>query len=137
AGGKVPRDRIIDGLDVGPVIVGEPGATSPRKTLYYYNAEQLQAVRSGPWKLFVPVAKAAGHPHVARNETVQTLLFNVVEDVGSKRNVAGDQPEIVARLMELADRAREDLGDLEHPGKGRRDIGYSGNPQPLVMNGRD
>ena len=137
AGGEVPQDRVIDGLDVGPVIFGEPGAKSPRKTLYYYNGEQLQAVRNGSWKLFVPLAKAVGHPHFAPGETLQPLLFNIVEDIGSKRNVAGDQPDTVARLMELADKAREDLGDLGRPGKGRRDIGYSDNPQPLVMNRRD
>ena len=133
AGGEVPRDRVIDGLDVGPVILGEPGATSPRKTLYYYRGEQLQAVRNGPWKLFVPLEKAAGHPHFAPGETGRPLLFNVVEDIGSKRDVAADHPDIVARLMELAAKAREDLGDLGRPGKGRRAIGYSANPQPLVM----
>ena len=132
AGGEVPRDRTIDGLNVGPVILGEPGAKSLRETLYYYRGEQLQAVRSGPWKLFVPLQKAAGHPHVAADGTVQPLLFNVVEDIGSNRNVAGDHPDIVARLMELAAKARDDLGDLGRAGKGRRAIGYSANPQPLV-----
>jgi arylsulfatase A-like enzyme len=29
AGGRDPQDRIIDGYDIRPVILGDPGATSP------------------------------------------------------------------------------------------------------------
>ena len=42
AGGQPPQDRIIDGHDI---LIGEPGATTPYETFYYYAQDQLQAVR--------------------------------------------------------------------------------------------
>ena len=41
-----------------------------------------------------------------------------------------DEPSLAARLMELAGKAREDLGDLGHRGKGQRKRGYVEDPQP-------
>jgi len=49
-----PQDRKIDGLDIRPLLTGAPGAKSPHEVYYYY-LDQLQAVRSGPWKLFLPL----------------------------------------------------------------------------------
>ena len=33
---------------------GQKGATSPHEAFYYYHTTQLQAVRSGQWKLILP-----------------------------------------------------------------------------------
>ena len=63
------------------------------------------------------------------------MLFNVVEDVGSAKNVAADHPEVVARLMELAEKGRADLGDGERPGTGRRPVGRFENPTARVVPG--
>src|ERR1043166_557721 len=43
--------RAIDGLDLWPILSGEPGAPTPHEALYFYAGEELQAVRSGVWKL--------------------------------------------------------------------------------------
>lgn len=133
AGAKLNDDRGLDGFDAGPVIRGEPGASSPRKTLYYYRGEELQAIRNGPWKLFLPLENPRRHPHFPDGEGSEPLLFNVVDDVGSKRNVAARHPEIVARLAALAEEARAELGDLGRPGTGLRPIGYVADPKPLVL----
>ncbi|MBM3745502.1 MAG: sulfatase, partial [Acidobacteria bacterium] len=53
AGASPPADRIIDGRDIRPLILGERGARSPHEAFYYYRDERLQAVRSGRWKLHV------------------------------------------------------------------------------------
>jgi hypothetical protein len=47
-------------------------------------------------------------------------LFNLATDVGEKRNVAAQQPEIVTRLLALAEKARADLGDYNRIGEGAR-----------------
>ena len=133
AGGKPPADRIIDGHDIRPLILGEPNARSPYEVFYYYNTDQLQAVRSGPWKLFLPLESFQRHPHFRRGQKATALLFNVVEDIGSTKNVADEHPQIVRRLMALAEKAREDLGDRGRPGKNQRPLGLCENPKPQVL----
>ncbi|QDV69553.1 Arylsulfatase [Rosistilla carotiformis] len=123
AGGSAPTDRKIDGYDIAPLLYGEPDAKTPYKAFYYYHQDQLHAVRSGPWKLFVPVTRIAHHPHFSSKTPPQPLLFNVVTDIGCESNVAAEHPEIVARLSALADEARADLGDLGVAGSGQRKRG--------------
>lgn len=133
AGADLPSDRVIDGHDVTDLIVGKPAATSPYDAFYYYERDQLQAVRSGPWKLFVPLDSFRKHPHFRAGQKAETLLFHVVEDVSCERNVAAEHPDVVTHLLSLADRAREDLGDLGRQGKGQRPIGKVDDPAPVVV----
>lgn len=133
AGGEPPSDRKLDGYDIRPLLFGEPGVTSPYEAFYFYDREQLQAVRSGPWKLFVPLEAFGRHPHFRPGDGSEPLLFNVLDDIGSTRNVAAEHPETVARLMELAERARAELGDSNRTGTGQRAIGRTGNPTPRLL----
>jgi arylsulfatase A len=133
AGGKPPQDRVIDGKDIRPLLFAEEGAQSPHEVFYYYSGSELHAVRSGPWKLFVPMDAPRRHPHHRRRGPAPAMLFNVVEDVGCRHDVAGRHPEIVQRLMKLAEQGRADLGDLDRPGAGQRPVGRFENPTPRVM----
>ena len=135
AGAEPPKDRVIDGHDIRPLIFGEKGAKTPYEAFYYYNRDQLQAVRSGAWKLFLPLEKSMRHPRYPRSYTgpTEAFLFNVVEDVGCSRNVAADYPEVVARLELLAEQARKDLGDLDLSGSGQRRRGQVENPVPRLI----
>ena len=133
SGGSIPQNRIIDGHNIRSLILGKPGAKTPYKAFYYYAMNQLQAVRSGPWKLFVPLKNFGRHPHFEKGEKATTLLFNVVTDIGSKTNVAKQHPEIVKQLTELASQARQDLGDEGVAGNGQRIAGKTANPQPQLL----
>lgn len=132
AGTAPPSDRTIDGKDIRPLLWGEPGARSPHDAFYYYHGNQLQAVRSGPWKLFVPMDKPIRHPHHRKAGPSPAFLFHLIDDVGCRRNVAREHPEIVERLERLAEAARADLGDLDRPGAGARPVGRCENPTPQV-----
>ncbi len=129
-GGKL-SDRKRDGHNIRLLIEGD--GKSPYEAFYYYYLDQLQAVRSGPWKLFLPLESFVRHPHF-KNGTTNTppLLFNVYEDIGSTQNVAEENPDIVARLTSLAEPIRRDLGDRDTPGPGIRPIGQVENPVPLL-----
>jgi arylsulfatase A-like enzyme len=136
AGTKPPEDRVIDGKDIRPLLFAEEGAQSPYEAFYYYYGNQLHAVRSGPWKLFVPMDAPRRHPHHRRRGPVPAMLFNVVEDVASRHDLAERHPEIVARLMKLAEKGRAELGDLDRPGAGQRPVGRFQNPTPRVASTR-
>ncbi len=135
AGGEEPKDRTIDGHDIHPLILGEEGATTPYDAFYYYDGVQLQAVRSGPWKLFVPLKTFRNHPHFSKKkeDSNKPLLFNVETDIACESDVAAEHPEIVARLTDLAAAGRADLGNGEKRGSGQREIGKMDNPIPQVM----
>jgi len=133
AGTKSPIDRIIDGFDNRSLILGKRGAKSPYKVFYYYNADQLQAVKSGPWKLFVPLADFVQHPHFKKGEAATPLLFNVEEDISSAHNVADKHPDIVGRLMLLAEKGRRDLGDFNIPGSNQRKAGKVDQAVPVSL----
>ena len=127
-------DRRIDGVDISALFFSAEKTASPRKALYYYYLDQLQAVRSGPWKLFVPLESFKTHPHFKPNAKTQTLLFNLVADIACENNVVEKHPEIVAQLTQLADEARSDLGDQAQPGQGQREPGKIDGPaQPRVL----
>ena len=109
AGGKVPKDRVIDGKDVGDLFLGKPGAKTPHDRFFYHQADNLRAVRSGPWKLF-------------RNGP----LYNLDKDLGEKKNVAAKHPEIVKRLTGYMNKFEQNIK------KNSRPIGKAKNPRTLV-----
>jgi arylsulfatase A-like enzyme len=111
----------IDGHDISPLMFGRAGAISPHEAFFGYFANgELQTVRDRRWKLHLPhsyVTLAARHggrdgrPAGYRRATIGLALFDLKADIGETRNVADLHPEIVARLMAHADRARQELGD--------------------------
>src|SRR5438270_6653813 len=130
AGATIPAERVIDGKDIAPLVFGEPGARSPHEALYFYWERELQAVRSGRWKLHLPHAYrslrgapgSGGAPGRYEERKIGLALFDLESDVGESNDVAARHPEVVRRLLRLADAAREDLGDSAtgRPGRGVR-----------------
>ena len=134
AGAGLPQDRTIDGQDVWPLLSGEPGAKSPHEAFYYYRVSQLWAVRSGQWKLHLPINLAADRP--AARPQFQTLeLYDLDNDISESRNVAPQHPQVVARLMALAAKGREELGDVGLLGKGQRPAGWLDNVEARQLPG--
>ncbi|MBN2473581.1 MAG: sulfatase [Pirellulales bacterium] len=130
---ELPEDRVIDGRSILPLMEARPGAKSPRAAQYFYWGEALQAVRSGRWKLHFPHAYRSlvdqpgtgGRPGPYVQKTIGMELFDLASDVGEKTNVAGQHPDVVKRLVALAEKARADLGDsaTKRPGKNVREPG--------------
>jgi arylsulfatase A-like enzyme len=113
AGAKVPADRIIDGRDIWPLISGVKGAQSPHEAFFYYRDYELQAVRSGKWKLVVE------HNVPRTTEKVPQQLFDLETDIGETTDVADKYPSVVKRMMAYVERMREDIGDQATGTKGR------------------
>lgn len=123
----------IDGHDISELIYGKTGARSPYKIFYYYDQDQLQAVRKGPWKLFVPLDDFKTHPHFPEGGSESPLLFNIEEDISSRNNLAKENPRIVKKLLRWADKGRKDLGDAGRLGTGQRPPGKIKNPIPVKL----
>jgi arylsulfatase A len=118
AGTNAPTERIIDGKDIWPLMSAQPGALTPHEAYYYYWAQGLEAVRSGPWKLHfahdyahLAVPGGGGLPGKYTRPKISGALYNLEKDLSEQHDVAAQHPEVVARLQALAERARADLGD--------------------------
>jgi arylsulfatase A-like enzyme len=129
AGTNAPSDRLIDGRDIWNLMSGRAGAKTPHESYFYYWGEELQAVRSGPWKLHLPhnythpnPPGRGGQPGTAGTEKTDQALFNLENDIGETKNVAAEFPAVVKRLEALAESCRDDLGDsrLKRTGKNVR-----------------
>jgi arylsulfatase len=147
-------ERKIDGRDAWPLFRGDPGATSPQEAyFFYYHVNNLEAMRSGPWKLHFPhgyrsmvgrKAGADGSPGKYDYSVKTGLeLYNLESDIGENRNVAAQHPEVVKRLTALADAMRADLGDglTGSDGTERREPGRwveePREPEVSLFNGED
>ncbi|MBL8753607.1 MAG: sulfatase [Planctomycetes bacterium] len=119
-GAPLPK-RKIDGLDITPLLFGEPGALSPHELFCcYYAGGQLQAVRDARWKLHFPhgypslagkPGGRAGSPAPQVTLQIGLALYDLRADPGETTDVAAANRDVVERLQRLADAARTDLGD--------------------------
>jgi arylsulfatase A-like enzyme len=112
----------IDGQDIWPLLSGMPGAVSPHEALFfYYHKNNLEAVRSGRWKLHLPHGYrtmrgrelgSGGRPGKYDYSAKTGLeLYDLVADIGESENVAADNPDVVERMLALVERERATLGD--------------------------
>jgi hypothetical protein len=102
------------------------------EALFCYHIDQLQAVRSEQWKLYLPLQNKRIN---LRDGTMPSpaLLFDVLADPGEKNDLSAKHAEVVQRLTGFAKKAREDIGDVGRPGSGQRPVGRMQGPRALVM----
>jgi uncharacterized sulfatase len=112
AGGTVPVDRPIDGIDIGPALFGD--ATPEREAIYFFQYWELNAVRSGRWKLHVG---RHGHPYPDPRELPD--LVDLELDPAESYNVANREPEVLARLTSLAERFAAEIAGQRREAEGR------------------
>ncbi len=117
AGAKPVKNK-IDGKDIRALLMGKPGAESPHEAIYFYRGWVLEGVRSGKWKLHLPHSYRTpekigndGKGGKYTQERIGLSLFNLEQDIGEQNDVSDQHPEVVERLLKLADKMRQDLGD--------------------------
>ena len=132
-GATLPEHK-IDGKDISPLMFGAEDAQSPHEVFLCYYGGQLQAVRDRRWKLHFPhgYRTMAGHPGGTggipapySQSRTGLELYDLKNDVSETHDVADEHPDEVARLEQLAEAARKDLGDslTRQPGPGIRPAG--------------
>lgn len=88
AGGQLPADRTFDGHDPIKTLAGE--APSPHTALYWVwnqgRTENWHSMREGPYKI------------VRRSEMDSWELYDLRQDIGETRDLAGQMPERVQSL---------------------------------------
>jgi len=95
AGFQVPRDRVIDGVDQTDLLLG----TKPqgnRQTFIYRN----NGVRKGKWKYLKAEHNVYNYARDTKRKKVEEL-YNLETDISESKNLAAENPEIVAELKKL------------------------------------
>ena len=130
-GALVPDDRTIDGRDIRTLMFAEEGAESPHDAFFYYRGNDLEAVRSGRWKLHV---RKGDHRADATVDGPVSELYDLESDVGEANNVYADHPDVVQALTEKLESCRRDIGDAATgiQGDDVRPIGRVDNPDTLT-----
>jgi arylsulfatase len=122
AGSCIVAGKRIDGHDRQAAFTAtEPASVSDGVThWYHYRTGELQAVRRGRWKLFLPhnADSIAGQEPGRDGRIGKTAplpvgreLYDLQADPGERHDVAAAHPEIVADLERVAEAARAELGD--------------------------
>jgi len=105
AGGEVPTDRAIDGLDITATLL--EGERSPRNLYFYYRGTQLMAARKGRFKAHFLTQTGYGQAKPDAHDP--PLLFNVRADPGESFNIAEHQPDALADLRREAEEHRKTI----------------------------
>jgi uncharacterized sulfatase len=106
AGAEPSGEPVIDGFDLLPVLRGQGPA--PRTTLAYYRAGELQAWRSGRYKLQLVSEGAYGAPP-ARQEHHPPRLYDLGEDPAEAFDLAASRPDVLSALAAQVRAHRDSL----------------------------
>lgn len=131
----------IDGKDATPLLLGQEGAQSPHEAIAVYAGGELQAVRSGDWKLhfahpYITPHENGGHdgkpanwenmkPAAITQSGIQGIasrhgykvaqqafaLYNLKDNPAEDQDVSAAHPDVVAKLAQLAENLRQQIGD--------------------------
>lgn len=105
AGADIPDDRIIDGVDLMPVLSGQ--TESVREEFFYYNRTKLYAVRKGPWKLHIRKPLSG---YEVSEEPDPPLLYHLEFDPSEQNDLAAEHyADVIPDLLRLVEEHKSNL----------------------------
>jgi arylsulfatase A-like enzyme len=149
-GAELPTDRTIDGRDLSAVWF-DSETSSPHDAFFYYQGDDLDAVRSGRWKLRFWDRYRPSHDEIAEAVRAGTFdleqlaprvavreLYDLEHDPSETTDVYDrvhtEEPSIIDALDAHAERARASIGDAS-TGRSGADVRAAGRvetPKPLT-----
>lgn len=112
SGASIPKDRVIDGMDIWSTLIGK--SESPHDSFFYHKGKDLNAIRSGSWKL-----------HVNVNNPI--ALYDLENDIAESKNILEYNQEIVLSLLKKIELFKDEIG------KNSRPAAFVENPVPLKL----
>ncbi len=97
ANANLPTDRIYDGYDIYPTLLGK--SESPRDVVFYYRGTDVFAIRKGAYKAHFITQSEYGND--AKKVQDPPLLFNLNVDPAEKYNIAEAHPEVIKEIKQI------------------------------------
>ncbi len=94
AGAETPTDRVLDGVDISPALLG--AGPSPRNVMFFYRGAKLYAVRKGQYKAHYITRSAYGKDQEAMHDP--PLLYHLGHDPSEHFDIAEKNPEVLAEI---------------------------------------
>jgi len=121
AGLEKPKEHIVDGESIVPILKQTGKLKRQAYFTWFPHLIPAVSVRQGDWKLI-----RRFEPHPKYPETVE--LYNLKDDIGETRNLAGNMPKKVNELQALIDGFVKETGAL-YP---RPNPAYNSNAKPTT-----
>ena len=110
AGGTIPEDRPIDGVDLSAVLFDT--GSSPREEMAYYRMGELFAFRKGAHKVHFVTEGRYGLPP-ERTEHDPPVMFDLRVDIGERYDISATRPEILTAVVAAAERYQDRMTAAE------------------------
>ncbi len=94
---RAPSDRIMDSVDLSPVLFGT--GPSPRDTMFYYRSRQLFAIRQGAFEARFRTKATVGATKEYEHDP--PFLYNLEHDPSEKYDIAVKYPDVLTGVMKL------------------------------------
>jgi uncharacterized sulfatase len=143
AGVDIPKDRVIDGRDIWPLLTSAK-AKSPHEMLFGMKGPNLATIRSGKWKLHVrspgglpklvdnwvdprgpdgvtliapyEQSQPKDYPGVIGGDKAKNImLFDIEADPAEQRDVSKKHPDVVRRIKAIYEKILTEVPDFEQP----------------------
>lgn len=128
-------EKTIDGKSAWNLLSGESNESPQKAYFFYYRVNELFGVRYGKWKMYFPHRYRTmdgqepgkdGLPGDYRMIDMEEIeLYDIESDISETKNLADENPQVVAEIKVLANEMRSRLGDslLELKGVENREPG--------------
>ena len=110
-GVSMPRSLQLDGRSILPVLLGNTNA-SPHEVLYFFNNEQIVALRTQDWKMVVQASYRDIQRRLPEHDIL--LLFDMRTDPQERYSLAGRQPDKWEELQAYLRHGRQELEIPHH-----------------------
>ncbi len=130
-GAEVPKDRVIDGRDITPLMFEANPGPARDTHLYFAGTGKISAIRQGQWKLFLTKAQGGGKGAQAAKDAPKGkrpnnggaadadagdfTLYDLATDLGETKDVAAEHPDIVAKLRAEATQREAEIHQHQRP----------------------
>jgi arylsulfatase A-like enzyme len=127
--------RKIDGESMISLLKDGSDQAFKNREFFYYYRDQLQAIRKGEWKLFLPldVKQTRWNEILSEGPGQITKLVNLESDLQEQNDLSLKYPDKLQELSKIAEKVRQELGDNDTQGENQRPAGWIDNPQYMIM----
>lgn len=138
---KIPlNDNVIrDGSNISDYFFN-PGKEREIRPYFYWHVGYLMAVRYGDWKLNLLNSFSEQDKQNIQKSTYKNVqfsdrpeLYNLKNDPGEKNDVSTEHPEVVDKILKMAEKEKAALGEYTNQGPEVRKTVYVESPKGLIQ----